>query len=190
MGESLLLCCQAGGPRTPGTRLPAACGPYTASFARSSLKGQARRRGRPGQRRCPVRATRCRRAGSDGPTDPTSGPPGGPAGPGVAPPPAAGPRRYRYDLAGGAMMDAGCYAVHFLRTRPVDVDDESVMPSDTAVSRRAAGARDGWGAAGSRDLGGRHRRRKDGRAGRVIFVLRCGTDAAMTGLPKECSGRV
>jgi predicted dehydrogenase len=30
--------------------------------------------------------------------------------------PRFGDIRYRYDLAGGAMMDAGCYAVHLLRT--------------------------------------------------------------------------
>jgi predicted dehydrogenase len=30
--------------------------------------------------------------------------------------PRFGDIRYRFDLAGGAMMDAGCYAVHFLRT--------------------------------------------------------------------------
>lgn len=39
MGESLLLCSQAGGPRTPGTRLPAACGPYTASFRKIVTQG-------------------------------------------------------------------------------------------------------------------------------------------------------
>jgi hypothetical protein len=35
----LLLCCQGGGPRTPGTRLPAACGPYTVSFRKIVTQG-------------------------------------------------------------------------------------------------------------------------------------------------------
>ncbi|WP_424641687.1 Gfo/Idh/MocA family protein [Embleya sp. AB8] len=43
--------------------------------------------------------------------------------------PLLGDIRYRYDLAGGALMDAGCYAVHLMRLLAGDVETDPIEVS-------------------------------------------------------------
>ena len=48
--------------------------------------------------------------------------------------------RYQLDLAGGALMDAGCYAIHQLRTL-AGAEPEVVSPRPSASSTRSTGTR-------------------------------------------------
>jgi predicted dehydrogenase len=71
--------------------------------------------------------------------------------------PRFGDIRYRFDLAGGAMMDAGCYAVHFLRTlggaRPDVVSARAKLRSPRVDRYLTAGFRFPEGPDGTRATG-------------------------------------